>query len=155
MYQSSIKKEVARLVTNIENDIKYQNASLLKNLFITEFSNKTKEIKNNANFDESIRLNCRTHQWQDVQPNLIKVLDKLLVREVNSTSDGEPLDYDQFPDGVNFIAVGGDKLSRGLTLEGLTVSYYLRGSKYYDTLMQMGLWFDTEGYLILSCSQQR
>ena len=84
------------------------------------------------------------------QPNLIKVLDKLLVREVNSTSDGEPLDYDQFPDGVNFIAVGGDKLSRGLTLEGLTVSYYLRGSKYYDTLMQMGRWFGYRaGYLDL------
>lgn len=150
MYQSSIKKEVARLVKNIENDIKYQNASLLKDLFITEFSNKTEKIKNNDNFDESITLNCRIHQWQDVQPNLIKVLDKLSVREVNSTSDGEPLDYDQFPDGVNFIAVGGDKLSRGLTLEGLTVSYYLRGSKYYDTLMQMGRWFGYRaGYLDL------
>ena len=39
------------------------------------------------------------------------------------------------------IAVGGNKLSRGLTLEGLTVSYYLRASKMYDTLMQMGRWF--------------
>ena len=39
------------------------------------------------------------------------------------------------------IAVGGDKLSRGLTLEGLSVSYYLRASKMYDTLMQMGRWF--------------
>ena len=46
------------------------------------------------------------------------------------------------------IAVGGDKLSRGLTLEGLTVSYYLRASKMYDTLMQMGRWFGYRpGYL--------
>ncbi|ROQ96173.1 Z1 domain-containing protein [Streptomyces sp. 2132.2] len=46
------------------------------------------------------------------------------------------------------IAVGGDKLSRGLTLEGLTVSYYLRSSRTYDTLMQMGRWFGyRNGYL--------
>ncbi len=39
------------------------------------------------------------------------------------------------------IAVGGFSLSRGLTLEGLTVSYFLRNSVMYDTLMQMGRWF--------------
>ena len=39
------------------------------------------------------------------------------------------------------IAIGGDKLSRGLTLEGLCVSYFLRASRMYDTLMQMGRWF--------------
>jgi hypothetical protein len=39
------------------------------------------------------------------------------------------------------IAVGGDKLSRGLTLEGLTVSYFTRTTSLYDTLMQMGRWF--------------
>src|SRR5690606_18110519 len=39
------------------------------------------------------------------------------------------------------IAVGGNKLSRGLTLEGLSVSYYLRTSRMYDSLMQMGRWF--------------
>ncbi|TVS19591.1 MAG: endonuclease, partial [Gammaproteobacteria bacterium] len=36
---------------------------------------------------------------------------------------------------------GGFSLSRGLTLEGLTVSYFLRNSMMYDTLMQMGRWF--------------
>ena len=49
--------------------------------------------------------------------------------------------YTDHPDGLRVIAVGGDKLSRGLTLEGLSVSYYLRASKMYDTLMQMGRWF--------------
>ena len=39
------------------------------------------------------------------------------------------------------IAVGGDALSQRVTLEGLTVSYFLRNSKAYDTLMQMGRWF--------------
>ena len=50
--------------------------------------------------------------------------------------------------GEHIIAIGGDKLSRGLTLDGLTVSYYLRASKMYDTLMQMGRWFGyRDGYL--------
>ena len=49
--------------------------------------------------------------------------------------------------GISVIAVGGDKLSRGLTLDGLSVSYYLRASRMYDTLMQMGRWFGyREGY---------
>ncbi len=43
--------------------------------------------------------------------------------------------------GLNVIGIGGDKLSRGLTLEGLSVSYFLRASRMYDTLMQMGRWF--------------
>jgi Z1 domain len=48
------------------------------------------------------------------------------------------------------IAIGGDKLARGLTLEGLTVSYFLRASRMYDTLMQMGRWFGYRpGYIDL------
>jgi hypothetical protein len=39
------------------------------------------------------------------------------------------------------IAVGGNTLSRGLTLEGLTVSYFIRSGRAYDTLLQMGRWF--------------
>ena len=57
--------------------------------------------------------------------------------------------------GITVIAIGGDKLSRGLTLEGLTISYYLRSSRMYDTLLQMGRWFgykdgyiDYAGYLL-------
>ncbi len=49
--------------------------------------------------------------------------------------------YKEAKSGCYIIAIGGDKLSRGLTLEGLTVSYFLRPSHMYDTLMQMGRWF--------------
>lgn len=43
--------------------------------------------------------------------------------------------------GTTQIVVGGNTLSRGLTVEGLTVSFYLRTSGTYDTLLQMGRWF--------------
>lgn len=60
-------------------------------------------------------------------------------REINSAS-GAMLDYEREP-GLKAIAVGGNKLARGLTLEGLQISYFVRRSAMYDTLMQMGRWF--------------
>lgn len=52
------------------------------------------------------------------------------------------LDYGMYTEnGLRVIAVGGLSLSRGLTLEGLMVSYFHRNSQMYDTLMQMGRWF--------------
>ena len=71
------------------------------------------------------------------------------MKEINGTAK-DALDYVEHPDGLSVIAVGGDKLSRGLTLEGLSVSYFLRASRMYDTLMQMGRWFGYRpGYLDL------
>ncbi|RZJ99316.1 MAG: hypothetical protein EOO43_26880, partial [Flavobacterium sp.] len=40
-----------------------------------------------------------------------------------------------------FIVVGGNRISRGFTLEGLTTSYFVRESGTQDTLYQMGRWF--------------
>jgi len=55
-----------------------------------------------------------------------------------------------FTDDAQVIAIGGDKLARGLTLEGLCVSYFIRTTRMYDTLMQMGRWFGYRpGYLDL------
>lgn len=80
--------------------------------------------------------------WSEVQARLHEVLVATKVVEVNASKRSQPLDYDQRGEhGVTVIAVGGFSLSRGLTLEGLTVSYFLRNSMMYDTLMQMGRWF--------------
>ncbi|GMV69954.1 MAG: hypothetical protein AMXMBFR76_23930 [Pseudomonadota bacterium] len=80
--------------------------------------------------------------WSVVQAGLHEVLVAARVVEVNASRRSQPLDYDQRGEhGVTVIAVGGYSLSRGLTLEGLTVSYFLRNSVMYDTLMQMGRWF--------------
>ncbi|MFD3502812.1 Z1 domain-containing protein [Streptomyces sp. NPDC058678] len=50
------------------------------------------------------------------------------------------LDFDRTPN-VWKILVGGTKLSRGFTVEGLTITYYRRTTQQADTLMQMGRWF--------------
>ena len=78
--------------------------------------------------------------WPQVRAQLTAAATRIRVLEINGSAR-DALTYADHPDGVSVIAVGGDKLSRGLTLEGLSVSYYLRASRMYDTLMQMGRWF--------------
>ncbi len=81
--------------------------------------------------------------WETVKKALNSVFDNLHLYVINSKSD-EVLDYGRYEkDGVGLtaIAVGGLSLSRGLTVEGLTVSYMYRNTKMYDALMQMGRWF--------------
>uniref|UniRef100_UPI0040487B28 Z1 domain-containing protein n=1 Tax=Yoonia sp. TaxID=2212373 RepID=UPI0040487B28 len=80
--------------------------------------------------------------WLAIQLRLHDVLVAARVVEVNASKRSQALDYDQGAEhGVTVIAVGGFSLSRGLTLEGLTVSYFLRNTVMSDTLMQMGRWF--------------
>ena len=79
--------------------------------------------------------------WSTIQIQLHDAAAPITVVEVNSTSPGSLKYVDNESLGWNVIAVGGFSLSRGLTLEGLMVSYFLRNSMMYDTLMQMGRWF--------------
>ena len=77
-------------------------------------------------------------------PLLAGVVDDCRIILDNSKSV-KRLDYEAGP--VVAIAVGGNTLSRGLTLEGLAVSYFVRNATTYDSLLQMGRWFGfREGY---------
>ncbi|MFI0826697.1 Z1 domain-containing protein [Streptomyces roseolus] len=89
----------------------------------------------------SDELSAPTLTWDEVQPHVLPALRKIMVKAVNGAAKDALDYYDQRSTGLSVIAVGGEKLSRGLTLEGLSVSYYLRASKTYDTLLQMGRWF--------------
>jgi hypothetical protein len=66
-------------------------------------------------------------------------LSRIQVVVLNSTT-GEELEYEEKPDR-QLIAVGGNRLSRGLTLEGLTVAYFLRTTSMADSLLQMARWY--------------
>lgn len=87
--------------------------------------------------------------WASVLGSMHESGSPIRVQAVNQGTGAASLDYtilDAAP-GVRVIAVGGNSLSRGLTLEGLCVSYILRNSKAYDTLLQMGRWFGyRDGY---------
>lgn len=82
--------------------------------------------------------------WPKILSSMFDAVAAAKVVEVNSHENG--LDYSGSSDvGQTVIAVGGFSLSRGLTLEGLTITWFLRNTMMYDTLMQMGRWFGYRG----------
>ena len=72
--------------------------------------------------------------------SLLKAMEKIEVKMVNGSKHSSSLNYKENP-SQRVIAIGGLALSRGLTLEGLMVSYFYRNTATFDVLMQMGRWF--------------
>lgn len=88
----------------------------------------------------SSRFSDLEYSFLDLLPALARAVSSISVRTINMR--GGVLDYSKHKDiGLHVIAIGGLALSRGLTLEGLTVSYILRNASASDTLMQMARWF--------------
>lgn len=87
--------------------------------------------------------------FEDIKQHLIDAIRGIEVKAVNSET-GDKLQYvrDSSGHGKKIIAIGGNRLSRGFTLEGLTINYFIRNTNYSDTLLQMGRWFGYRpGYL--------
>lgn len=105
----------------------------------TSYCTTTLNILNSPlkNIDSKLEV----HKWSEIRKHLYSAVQKIKVMAINGKSSDALEYYENERNGISVIAIGGDKLSRGLTLEGLSVSYFLRASKMYDTLMQMGRWF--------------
>ncbi|HLY61304.1 MAG TPA: Z1 domain-containing protein [Terriglobia bacterium] len=86
--------------------------------------------------------------WREIQRSLLNSVLPITVKAINQRTGAASLDYALHKNaGLRVIAVGGNSLSRGLTLEGLSTSYFFRNSQMYDTLLQMGRWFGyRDGY---------
>lgn len=148
IWQNSIKNLVEELFRYYKQEIEANDPAMLeefRRIFeedtenYTSYTSTTNKILNSslANIDNNLQI----HTWEEIKPLLNHAAQKIIVKSINGSS-GDVIDYQQNDkSGISVIAIGGDKLSRGLTLEGLSVSYFLRASKMYDTLMQMGRWF--------------
>lgn len=147
-----VQRHVTRLITEqlrfMQRRIQQEGGSgegtmrsALRRLWETDFEPATRDIADPA---------CPPLSWERIEPFLLAASTKITVMEINGES-ADVLDYSRKQEeGISVIAVGGDKLSRGLTLYGLTVSYYLRVSRMYDSLLQMGRWFGyRDGYVDL------
>lgn len=148
VWQNAIKELVDRQFKFYKHEIEASDDTILdefRQIFEEDTDNYSsyKTISNkilNSNL-KSIDNKIQVHDWEMVKANLYKAVQKIEVKSINGSS-GDIIDYQLNEEkGISVIAIGGDKLSRGLTLEGLSVSYFLRASKMYDTLMQMGRWF--------------
>lgn len=149
-----------RIATLVDSELKFYQKQIelqsgdlmgsLKSIWVSEFQPVTKQII--AEAEVYVDPEIVPISWTEIEKEIFPAISKMEVRAVHgdkkiaglSHHNISPLDYFTSEEKgiyLSVIAVGGDKLSRGLTLEGLTVSYYLRASKMYDTLMQMGRWF--------------
>ena len=90
---------------------------------------------------DAIMLNGEEYFWDEIQKQLLS----LVIIGVHVRSKVEI----EFSEGkkLNFIMVGGLSLSRGFTIEGLITSVFLRSTRTYDALMQMGRWFGHKNVL--------
>lgn len=149
----AVQNEVCRQITEYVKQVKQRitrgidDAALLdrlKFLWESDFLPTSKKIKEDT--DEPVL----SHSWSEIRAQLALTLPDVVVDRVNGTAK-DSLNYEEHKEtGLKIIAIGGDKLARGLTLEGLCVSYFVRTTKMYDTLMQMGRWFGYRlGYLDL------
>ena len=138
---SYVLQDLRRRLRHGEGNAPTKLVDEMRGLWVRDF------VPTSAAIDES---DCPRVAWNQVQKRLFDAVSRIEVRKINGTVK-DILDYsDQRVQGISVIAIGGDKLSRGLTLEGLSVSYYLRATRMYDTLMQMGRWFGYRpGYLDL------
>jgi hypothetical protein len=122
-YFEDLKAEI-KAYGNLANPYKYPQLNNMKDTF----SERLKDIE----FD-----------FGTILKEICLLIDTIQILDVHQKAK-IPLAYRKDIQS-NVIVIGGLSLSRGFTLEGLSVSYFLRTTIYYDTLMQMGRWF---GYRI-------
>jgi len=141
--QEQIKNILVDDVQSILRLIKYSYAKSLKAILQNDMLSEIYRLW------EGEYASQDNFTFQEVLEEIVNYerLTKVLV--VNSKN--EPLRYSDYDEsGLNVIAIGGYSLSRGVTLEGLTISYFLRNTQMYDTLLQMGRWFGyRDGYVDL------
>lgn len=100
--------------------------------------------------DRGVNLNEIPKTFKEIEPYLNEVIsriesevysgEKSPILVVNGDAQVEArLDFDR--KATWKIVVGGAMLSRGFTIEGLTITYFRRAPKAHDTLLQMGRWF--------------
>lgn len=143
--QSALKSMVDDYLSEVQSYINGGDTEILDvlhNIWENDFVPTTEKMQQDfSSYMEGVECSS----WSAIETEIKRIIGNHQIRvfEINGKSD-DVLCYKEFKDEVrqlNVIAVGGDKLSRGLTLEGLTVSFFMRSSQMYDTLMQMGRWF--------------
>ena len=143
--QNTAIEQVKNYIEDISKKISYGQKDVeiksLKEKFNEIWINDTKKNIDTKRYPETSKIQFESI-WKKISSVLTDEEKKIDIIQINSTSD-DSLAYEEKEEGWNVIVVGGAALSRGITLEGLSVSYFLRIAKIptSDTLIQMGRWF--------------
>jgi len=134
--QAQLRTLISTHFAEVRDEWRYQREHGIRNRMRQRWENEFRPVTRSSHLD-------RDADFEAIENHIGPFFEAVQVREVNS-STGDVLDYEREP-SLKAIAVGGNRLSRGLTLEGLLVSFFIRRSATYDTLMQMGRWFGFRG----------
>lgn len=142
-----IIKKVEKLQEDLNNDNLVSEESIYKEferIWIKYYADAINNIKEYLpeNYDDEY---LTKKSFEEVREFLVSAVKGIEVKAVNTVGK-DSLDYESGE--KKYIVIGGNKLSRGFTLEGLTINYFIRNTNYADTLLQMGRWFGYRpGYL--------
>jgi len=140
LIQDKIKYKVSDYVKNLTNIIE-QSSYMSVDMFIRNSEmNKIYNLYKDDRFYAEIK---KSVEWKQIQNLLYEEIVQFSIVVSNNCNKGkERFDYEDYKDkGARVIVIGGFILSRGLTLEGLMISYYSRNGTAYDTMLQMCRWF--------------
>jgi len=148
--QQKVKKQISnylkKIRQSIQNEIDVNKINTEKEFFFNIWDNdilQNIDISKNPN---SKKINF-DNIWEFIKDSLCG--DQSVEVVIINSKSVDNLDYEKHKKGWNVIVIGGAAISRGITLEGLSISYFLRiaATPVSDTLMQMGRWFGyREGY---------
>ncbi len=135
--QDNLRERISSILTAMVGELSQRARSLYK-------KKESAEIKALREVYEEDFVGVE-FEWKQLLEQLPHSLQGIKVSAVNQSS-ADQLDYSAYSkNGLRVIAVGGLTLSRGITLEGLCVTYLYRSTAAYDTLTQMGRWFGYRG----------
>ena len=130
--QANLRRLVTEQFSELRDEWRYQRTHGIRERLRDRWESEFRPVTRSRHLERDVA-------FEVIEQYVGPFLEAVQVREINSAT-GEVLDYEREP-SLKAIAVGGNRLSRGLTLEGLMVSFFIRRSVGYDTLMQMGRWF--------------
>ena len=130
--QAQLRVKVDARFSELRDEWRYQRRSGIRGRLNERWESNFRPVTAQVHPDRDVA-------FDRIEEHVGPFFEAVEVREINSQT-GAVLDYEREP-SLKAIAIGGNRLSRGLTLDGLTTSYFVRDSATYDTLMQMGRWF--------------
>lgn len=141
-WQSRTKDLLIELLESINKRLKNQKLDErgsiyfeFERIWIKYYSEAINNIEDYLTYSDEFLIK---KTFFEVREHLITAVTGIEIMAVNTLSKDE-LNYEKGE--KKYIVIGGNKLSRGFTLEGLTINYFVRNTNYSDTLLQMGRWF--------------
>jgi len=153
--EEKLKNSHRSMLINISRFINVQNKiedivsdifeKIHNSVYLTRGINADDALKNSyvlALHDVYKKYYSVKYSWELVFESLYDAIKDIKVFKVPNKNKSKALNYELYKSsGLRVIVIGGLALSRGLTLEGLTISYLYRNTSTFDVLMQMGRWF--------------